>query len=93
MMFGYGYGMGWMWLWGVLAIVGLLLLVFVIVRIATGGIKNNDMSGSRPGVVDSVARSAPRQILDERYAKGELTTEQYQERVTVLEESAPGKDG
>jgi len=27
---------------------------------------------------------SPKQILDERYARGELTTEEYRERVTTL---------
>lgn len=93
MMFGTGYGFGWMWLWGLVAIVGLLLLVFVIVRVAAGGIKRNDASGSHPYIVGTVATNTPRQILEERYAKGELTTEEYRERVSVLGESPLGKDG
>ena len=92
MMFGNGYGMGWMWLWGLIAIVGLLLLVFVIVRVATGGIKRDDASGSHPNTTGALATNTPRQILDERYAKGELTTDEYRERLSVLGESALGKD-
>jgi len=37
--------------------------------------------------VDPTAKTAqptPRQILDERYARGELTTEEYRERVETL---------
>jgi putative membrane protein len=36
-----------------------------------------------PGTV----RSAARQILDDRYARGELTTQEYQERVQALAHS------
>ncbi len=82
MMFGYGYDMGWMWLWGSLALIGVLVLIFVIVRASTGGIKRSDSSEAPPFV--GLAKSTPRQILDERYAKGELTTEEYRERLTEL---------
>ena len=86
MMVGYGYGMGWMWLWGLLALVGLVLLVLVIVRVATSGIKRNNARGATPGAPGAGTKSAPRQILDERYARGELTTEEYRERLAVLKE-------
>lgn len=93
MMFGYGYGMGWTWLWGLLAVVGILVLIFVIVRVTTGGIKRNEASGTFPAGAGSVGKTTPRQILDERYAKGELTTEEYRERLAVLGESSLGEDG
>ena len=93
MMFGTGYGSGWMWLWGLVVLVGLLLLVFVIVRVAVGGIKRNNARGSHPTITGMVATNTPRQILEERYAKGELTTDEYRERISVLGESPLGKDG
>ncbi len=93
MMFGNGYGSGWMWLWGLVAIAGLLLLVFVIVRATTGGITRSSASEVQSGVAAGVATSTPRQILEERYAKGELTTDEYRERLSVLGESPLGKDG
>lgn len=93
MMFGNGFGPGWMWLWGLVAIVGLLLLVFVIVRATTGGFKHSNASGIQSGVAAGVATSTPRQILNARYAKGELTTDEYRERLSVLGESPLGKDG
>ncbi|MEO6941702.1 MAG: SHOCT domain-containing protein [Terrimesophilobacter sp.] len=91
MMFGYGYGIGWLWLWGMLAVIGILVLIFVIVRVTAGGIKHNDTHVT--SLPDAVGRSTPRQILEERYAKGELTTEEYRERLSVLGESTSGEDG
>ncbi|MEO7147522.1 MAG: SHOCT domain-containing protein [Terrimesophilobacter sp.] len=84
MMFGYGYGMGWMWLWGLLALAGLVVLVFVIVRLAAGGATRDHARD--PGATGArvEGKRMPREILDERYAKGELTTEEYQERLRVL---------
>lgn len=93
MMFGYGNGLGWMWLWGLLAVVGILVLIFVIVRVTTGGVKRNEESGAFPTGAVSVGKTTPRRILDERYAKGELTTEEYRERLAVLGESSLGGDG
>ena len=82
MMDGYGYGFGSMawgwWLFGALILAGVVVLVVLLVR----------MVGARQGPDASQAaaaqRSEARRILDERYARGELTTEEYQERVRAL---------
>ncbi|MEO5780510.1 SHOCT domain-containing protein [Arthrobacter oryzae] len=81
MMWSYGPNMGWMWLWGVLLLVGIGLLVLVAVRLFAGGGSHGGMSappGPYPG------RSRALQILDERFARGELTAEQYREQLKVL---------
>ncbi len=64
-----------MWMFGLLALAGLVILVIVIVRIATGGFKGAE------------ERSTSRQILDRRYAKGDLTTQEYRERLAKLGEN------
>lgn len=87
MMFGHGYGMGWMWVWGLLAGAGLLLFIFVIVRVAAGGIKGASASRIYSGAAAEGKNLTPHQILDERYAKGELATKEYRERLSVLTES------
>lgn len=74
MMNGYSSGMWGMWLFALLALAGLVILVIVIVRIATGGFKEAEGS------------STPRQILDKRYAKGDLSTQEYRERLAELGE-------
>ena len=86
MMGGYGYGsmMGWSWVFWVLIIVGIVLLVLLAVRLFSGG---TNRSGNGTGTY----RAAPginsaRQILDERYARGELDTEEYRERIKALGE-------
>ncbi len=41
--------------------------------------------GADPGLaVDSAGRARTRQILDERYARGDLSTEDYTERLHTL---------
>lgn len=85
-MTGMGSGMGWMWIFGVLLLAGLVLVIVVVVRMVSGGIGSNV-----PAVSDSGphrGRSRARELLDERYARGELTTEEYRERLTALEEGA-----
>jgi putative membrane protein len=73
-MMGDGDGNGWMWVWG-----GMMILLLVVVIGA---------------VVWAVARTAPRAtpqphdraraILAERFARGDITSEEYQERAQHL---------
>lgn len=99
MMWGYGPDMGWMWLWGVLMLVGIALLVLVAVRLFSGGGRGGFQGGGfnppgQPGAGGpwpgaggpGQGRSRARQILDERFAKGELTADEYREQVRVLGE-------
>jgi putative membrane protein len=81
-----GFGMGWMSLFWLLLAVGVILLVVVTARALSGGVTRG--SAGRDG--DGVARerSRARQLLDERYARGELTTEEYRERLQALGEDA-----
>jgi putative membrane protein len=81
---GYGYGMGGMWLWwlfGLLLVVGLVLLAVLVIRTLAGG--ESSRSPSAPG---PPASSRARKILDERYARGEVSTEEYQERLRTLDQ-------
>jgi putative membrane protein len=72
MMHDWGWGSGWMWLMPLFGIAWFALLVVVIVLVVRwlgGG--NGDRGAS--------ARSA-RDILDERYARGEIDREEYLQR-------------
>jgi putative membrane protein len=69
-----GWGGGWMWLWGA--------LMMVIVAVAIVWLVRATASGSR-GSASSSSDHA-RSILAERYARGELTTEEYRERLDHL---------
>jgi len=87
MMWGYGQSMGWMWLWGLLLLIGIALLVLLATRIAGGGIRG----GYGPGSSHEPSNPPPggnkaRQILDERFARGDLTEDQYREHLKVLGE-------
>jgi putative membrane protein len=70
----WGSAMGaWLWTWPVLVVIGLVLLGVVAYALMRGG-----RSQTLP------PRSAARDILDERYARGEIEAEEYHQRVTSL---------
>ncbi len=74
-----GWGGGWMWFWGVAMMTLFAVLIVWLIRAA----------GSNSSGAASPARSDPhdraREILSERLAKGELTPEEYRERVSELQ--------
>lgn len=87
---GYGMngGMGWGWIFGLVAIIGIVLLVVLVVRLAGGGIRRGP-SPTPAQRVDEPAptgRSRARQILTDRYARGEIDTAEYQERLQHLQD-------
>jgi putative membrane protein len=70
-------------LYAVLLAAGVVLLVVTAVRVLVGGL---DDGPDRAKDRTRTANSRARQILDERYAAGELSNEEYEHRVRVLEE-------
>ncbi|MCF7858944.1 MAG: SHOCT domain-containing protein [Candidatus Cloacimonetes bacterium] len=66
---GYGWGMGWSWIIGLLF---LIVIIWLIVRLLS---QNNQ---------SQVYHKTPLDILKERYAKGEIDKEEYEERKKVL---------
>lgn len=70
-----GWGGGWMWLWGVAMMVLFATLIVWMFRSAD--------RISAPPTRDPSDRA--RQILAERYASGDLSTEEYRERVSELQ--------
>lgn len=84
MMWGYE-NMGWMWLWGLLMLIGIAVLVLLAVRLFGSGGGYGPGGRQGPGGPPQ-GRSRARQILDERFAKGELTAEQYRDQLRVLGE-------
>ena len=73
-----GWGGGWwMVVFGTVMMVGFVFLVVWLVRTTTGA------GGGARGQGEDPLASA-RRILAERYARGELSTEEYRERVDQL---------
>ncbi|MCT9870815.1 SHOCT domain-containing protein [Paenarthrobacter aurescens] len=87
MMWGYGQGMVWMWLWIPLLLIGIALLVLLALRVFGAGRGGYAPTGPQgPDDPLPMKGSRARQILEERFAKGELTADQYREYLNVLGE-------
>lgn len=69
-----GWGGAWMWFWGVVMMV---LVVLIIVWIARSVASPDQPHASPPPDPNDRGR----RILAERYARGELSTEEYRERL------------
>ncbi|GAA4287665.1 SHOCT domain-containing protein [Georgenia daeguensis] len=71
---GWWMGLGWLWVILLVVLVGVVVLVAVLARGQSGGAPRTPEQG----------RSSARAILDERYARGEIDTAEYQERLRAL---------
>lgn len=67
-----GWGGGWMWLWGTLMMFSWVAIIAAAIWFFT----NRNTAGTRS--------PRAREILEERYASGELSTEEYRERLDNL---------
>ncbi|TFD52331.1 SHOCT domain-containing protein [Cryobacterium sp. Hh11] len=85
MMWGNGYNMAWGWPVGLLMLVAVILLVIWIVRALAGGTDRGVSRGGSSAGRGQSGRSQARQILDDRFAKGELNESEYRERLKVLD--------
>jgi putative membrane protein len=70
---GWGSGGGWAWLWGPILLLWVALIATVVWFVARA---------ARPRERSGVDRA--RDVLAERYARGELTTDEYRERLEQL---------
>jgi putative membrane protein len=71
---GWGAGGGWGWLWGPIVLLGWVTVIAAVVWFV--------VRSTRPGERSGVDRA--REVLAERYARGELTTDEYRERLEQL---------
>lgn len=72
-----GWNAAWMWLWGVAMMALFVVLLLWLVRAASGKPGSAAPPPSHPS-------DRAREILAERYARGELTTEEFRERAEQL---------
>ncbi len=71
------YGMGgWAWGLGALVVIGAVIIIIVLAQVL-------HKPRSAPQQTSNGALT-PKQVLDHRYATGELTTEEYRERLSAL---------
>ncbi len=88
-----------MWGFGLLLVLGAMLLLILAVRALGGGIARGNRARPSQSPHDATStdplqdapappRSQARKILDERYADGRLSTQEYREQLQTL-----GDDG
>ena len=70
MWFGYGGHMAWMWLWWIVGLGVLSLLVWAGTRVVQSPPRHDD--------------DLPEAILKRRYARGEISEEEYERRLAGL---------
>ena len=82
MNYGTGAGGGWMWVSSGPTMVAVLVLIGATVwAIVTATTRTPALSGP---AAESGGRGMARQVLDERYARGEMTSAEYTERLKTL---------
>ncbi|MDJ0325320.1 SHOCT domain-containing protein [Cryobacterium sp. PH31-AA6] len=88
MMWGNGNNMAWGWPVGLLILAAVVVLVVWAIRAFAGGPDRGGRGGDGPVDSGRGERSQARQILDDRFAKGELNEVEYRERLKVLNDKA-----
>jgi len=81
-MMGYGFGFGGIWM---ILIVAIIVIAVVMIAKGAGGDR-----WASPSSGESPRRSAL-QLLEERYARGELEREEFLQKKRDLEQSDTGK--
>ena len=88
-MHGYGYANGWMRLWG-----PIMMIFWIAVLGVVAWPMVRAMNGRRPVPSAPDGADRAREILAERYARGEINTEEYAERLNRLTATGtPGTPG
>ena len=77
-------GGGWMWVFGVLTMVAVLVLIGLVVWAVIAVTNRQGPGAAEASPVETGGRTRTRQVLDERYARGEMDSEEYTERLHTL---------
>jgi putative membrane protein len=80
-----GWGHGWGWGFGHMAFGGLMMLLFwgVIIVVIVFAVRWIS-AGSHGSAPNQPPRRTPREILEERFARGEIDKEEFEERKRLL---------
>lgn len=83
--YGYGSNGGWMWAFGGLMMLGMIVVIGVVVwAVVTLRHRSHPADIAIDGVPGAAGRARVRQLLDERYARGDISSEDYAERLRTL---------
>lgn len=84
MMGGFGGGMGGSWIWPLMLVAGLVVLAWGLMHARSDSADGRSASQAGHGPQGRSADQA-RDILRERYARGEISEEELRERMRVLD--------
>jgi putative membrane protein len=93
MMHWYGGGMGtgaWLFM-GLFWLALIALIVWLVARILPGGSPGNASGPGSPGNPESAARESALDILDRRFAQGEMDIDTYKAQRAALVEAKEGR--
>ena len=76
-----GWGGGWMFLWGIAMMTLFVVLIVWLLRASDNASRGHDA----PGTARRDPNERGREILAERFAKGELSADEYQEGIRHLQ--------
>lgn len=84
MMGGFGGGMGGSWIWPLMLVAGLVVLVWGLMYARSGSAHGRSESQGGHGPQGRSTDQA-RDILRERYARGEISEDELRERIRILD--------
>lgn len=85
---GHGVGMGglwWMGAWWLLIVVGIGVLVYVVVKLASRSGDSTPSGGGETSAPGQTKPSTARHILEERLARGEIDSDEFRDRMRALD--------
>jgi putative membrane protein len=84
MWYGNGHMMGMHWGWWIFWLIVLVFLIWFVLRTTGSG------AASGPSAPPPPAPPTPEEVLRDRLARGEITEEEFRQRMRVLRESEQG---
>ncbi len=78
-------GIWWMGAWWLLIVVGIGVLVYVAVKLASRSGDSKRSGGGDAAAPGQAKPSAARQILEERLARGEIDSDEFRDRISALD--------
>ncbi|WP_291382002.1 SHOCT domain-containing protein [Demequina sp.] len=78
-------GLWWMGAWWLLVVIGIGVLVYVAVRLASRSGDGKPSGGGDAAAPGQAKPSTARQILEERLARGEIDSDEFRDRMRALD--------
>lgn len=78
-------GLWWMGAWWLLVAIGIGVLVYVAVKLASRSGDSKPSGGGETAAPGQAKPSTARQILEERLARGEIDSDEFRDRMRALD--------